>query len=273
MDPYSYVGGNPETRTDPTGKCVADPNTGECYRPPTPGGCSNGQVKDGSGNCVDPGPNINDCRADDSLKGCNTFSCADLGGPMSTNNCTYHDGGDCNGKTYRQCVTLHNEKRDAANAKQHFQDVAGKLTGLGFWMIGLAFAAIGLWINPVLAALIAGIMAGLSLLNLLAGKIADAFSAETDKAHLEADRQNIHNFAFGYGSIGSGGGFLFALVSDVLGVAKGVAGGVEATDFAVTGIAAGNAFAIGEMLTSGIGAVIFVSQADDYINQEEADLA
>jgi len=224
------------------------------------------------GQCVIPGPTVNDCRADDSLQGCSNYSCADLG-PQSSNNCTYHDGGDCNGKTYRQCVTFHREKRDAANAKQHFQDVAGKFTGLGFWAIGLVFFAIGLWIDPVLSAFIAGILAGLSLLNLLAGEIANAFTSETDKVHLEADRQNIHNLALGYGGAGVGGGFVVALITDVLGVGKGVSGGVEVTDYAVKGIAAGNMFAIAEIVTSVVGAVILEKQADDYINQEEADLA
>ncbi len=49
MDPYSYVGNNPETRNDPTGQRACNPSTGQCGAP-CGGNCSPGSGNGGGGN-------------------------------------------------------------------------------------------------------------------------------------------------------------------------------------------------------------------------------
>ncbi|MEO6890260.1 MAG: RHS repeat-associated core domain-containing protein, partial [Ktedonobacteraceae bacterium] len=49
MDPYSYVGNNPETRNDPTGQRFCDPTGKQCEPQPCSGNCSPGSGNGGGG--------------------------------------------------------------------------------------------------------------------------------------------------------------------------------------------------------------------------------
>ncbi len=58
MDPYSYVGNNPETRNDPTGQRFCDPTGKQCEPQPCSGNCSPGGGNGGGGNPPTDGPPV-----------------------------------------------------------------------------------------------------------------------------------------------------------------------------------------------------------------------
>ena len=147
MDPYSYVGDNPETKTDPTGQritCGAD----DCGPPPPPqpksdptGGCGTGEHQ-GTGGCVYDGG-----------------ACAGRGAgdfQPGSGGCVYSSG-QCHGRTVAGCDTYkkHKAYADAAKARDHFQSIANFLGGPIFLLIttitSLIGSALGIFFGPVAA--------------------------------------------------------------------------------------------------------------------------
>ncbi|HEU5380767.1 MAG TPA: RHS repeat-associated core domain-containing protein, partial [Ktedonobacteraceae bacterium] len=164
MDPYAYVAGNPESRTDPTGqrfKCEPD-DTRHCSPDgnPTKGGCPGGQVPKG-GKCVTPPPNVNDCKA-------------------------IHEqleGGKCVPYT---TASIKKGKEKASETAAHAANMFATLANLlGIIALALGFLATALlsasfW-NPLLLSwglLVAGIAAGLGILAYKASQISNLFNQE-----------------------------------------------------------------------------------------------
>ena len=186
VNPYGYVRENPETWTDPTGERVCIDNGATC-KDPRPGGgtyC----YKNGPNCSGGPsGPSYNDCAANPSLQGCSKYPCA--AGPLSTNNCTYGSG-DCKGLTFAGCKKQHAYK-DAARAREHFQNLADLLAGkfalMGQLVIQFFLTILGLLAGPIISlitGIVGGIVAGLSALGLIAGDLAQVFRGETNKQDL-----------------------------------------------------------------------------------------
>ncbi len=115
MDPYAYVGGNPETRTDPTGQMF-----------PCSSGCGGSGGGGGSGS--------NPCTSNPDAKGCPGYKppCS-VTGPQPGNHCTYSSGA-CQNHTYNQCQswktdadTARNKALKDLNIQAFFELLAGYL--------------------------------------------------------------------------------------------------------------------------------------------------
>jgi len=287
VNPYGYVRENPETATDPTGERVCIDNGATC-KDPRPGGgtyC----YKNGPNCSGGPsGPSYNDCAANPSLQGCSKYPCA--AGPLSTNNCTYGSG-DCKGLTFAGCKKQHAYK-DAARAREHFQNLADLLAGkfalMGQLVIQFFLTILGLLAGPIISlitGIVGGIVAGLSALGLIAGDLAQVFRGETNKqdlrdgpglswftkANIAADSSQIQDILANDTGMFTTGGGAFSAYTAITGLlVGGIVGFTKAVWSFVTG---GASFGIAFAVTVGVGAAILGQQAQGYLNQEEADLA
>jgi RHS repeat-associated protein len=181
VDPYAYVGGNPETRTDPTGQRWTDGNGDTAWIAST---------GDGTGNIIldTPGaaPKVIGHVKLPVVKP--TSSTPPGGGGKGPNTA---NGGTCD-------ATCQGEKKayqDAKNARDQFQDIAGKFGNI-IWTIGgillsalLAAIALIPGLAPmlvfglaVISGVVGGIVAGLQEIAGMAGHVAQDFQAELDKA-------------------------------------------------------------------------------------------
>ncbi len=91
MDPYMYVGGNPQTYNDPTGEYYAPPPQGNGSPPPT---------------CVQ----LNDCWSGSGGSG---HPPTNGNGNSGTTKTQVKLSGDCNGLTAQQCTTAQSEKQNS----------------------------------------------------------------------------------------------------------------------------------------------------------------
>jgi RHS repeat-associated protein len=282
MDPYAYVGGNPETRTDPTGErmCVEDGDGVTCSKPGDGGGSGgSGGTYCYSGNCNgDPTKtHPNPCAA----------------GPQSFNNCTYH-GGDCDGKNYQQCITLRQEERarqDALNAEKHFKDIAGFLgsdwlDGILF-ALGIALSALDWWLAPIIGGIISGLGLAFAIIANMAGDLANFFSGDANrtdrsgkidyawftKANLEGEPSQIANIVAGHSFSADSIGLMGALVTFFSAAMRGSASAADATDAGISILKYGMSAVTVEVIAVAAGAYILDYQADAYIKQEEAAVA
>jgi RHS repeat-associated protein len=203
MDPYAYVGGNPETKTDPTGQVIVgggcDPTKSKCgggggghsggspNPGPGSGGCNKGyHPEKGDGMCVQDGSN---CPGDMKL---------------GKGGCVYTDNGACTGMTVQGCQQYKQEQRqkelegeknaahDANNAVTFF----GRLSALFALLASLlGFISAANWLSP-LGWITAGLAVGFAILAFKAFMLASAFQDEANgnlswftKANL-ADQEN-----------------------------------------------------------------------------------
>ena len=288
MDPYAYVEGNPETRTDPTGQRLCDPTGyGGCKPPPTKnppadptGGCGSGRHLTDSG-----------CAPDGST--CPSGMQSGKGG------CDY-TGGDCRGLTYNGCQQFKQKQRkeeeayqDAAKARDHFQFLAnlfeGPLALMGQLVIDFILNALG-WISAgpigsLVANIVGGVLAGLSVLGMMAGDLAQVFRGETNeqdlrsgpgyswftRANLAADGSQIQNVITSVGGMFETGGSAFSAYTVMDGLLAG--GIVGFSKVVLSFIAGGASFGIAMAVTVAAGAAVLSQQAQGYLNQEEADLS
>jgi RHS repeat-associated protein len=290
VNPYGYVRENPETWTDPTGERVCIDNGATC-KDPRPGGgtyC----YKNGPNCSGGPsGPSYNDCAANPSLQGCSKYPCA--AGPLSTNNCTYGSG-DCKGLTFAGCKKQHAYK-DAARARDHFRWLANLFGGALFWIISTILtvltSVLSFFAGPLLTiigGIVTGLEIGLGLVGLMAGRIADVFSNETDMvemvnkqglswftlSNLDADKQQIGDSITGFHALGTGINILTAIGTLFGGAIKGAAVAGTAITSTILKLGAwGATTALVAEAVETVGATILLTQANGYINQEEADIA
>jgi RHS repeat-associated protein len=138
MDPYAYVGGNPETRTDPTGERIVDPGPGggdgcPAGEEPVSGGCApdpgsgGGNGGDGGGSNPQPGPTPTPPPATKS--GCGSFS----GGKMSVHACAGLSDGSCNPvcESDNEASAYFNEWASEANTYYRWFTIIADILGIG----------------------------------------------------------------------------------------------------------------------------------------------
>jgi len=257
MNPYGYVGGNPETDTDPTGKYYAPPGG---PTPPPP--CNQSNNFCGTGNGGNPGggtppPHEQEEKAPVHLGGCDTA-----------------------------CQQERLAYYDAQRARDFFQDFSNALTSKLYWLLSTVFTMIGFIFDPFVGGIFAGIELGLAALGNIAGDIASGFRAETDMVDL-VENEKIGRGWFTKDNVtASGNQILSGIPQDSLSYAGLVlAAGITAflAGASIAAVAPELAEAVVPLIVGGVGAGVVATaviaigtgylygQASNYIAQEESD--
>ncbi len=158
VNPYAYVGGNPETDTDPTGKYYAPPGGPGGPQPPPPCNQSNNFCGTGNGNNSGgptPPPHEQEEKPPVHLGGCDTA-----------------------------CQQERLAYYDAQKARDYFQGFSDATTSRLYWLISTIISLFGFAVDPFIGAILTGIEAGVAALGNIAGDIASKFRAETDMVDL-----------------------------------------------------------------------------------------
>ena len=277
MDPYAYVSGNPETRTDPTGQrdCVPNGDGIECGNPGGGGTtCYEGDCNGGSGGGGTPNP----CAA----------------GPQSFNNCIYSSG-RCDTLTYSQCQTKIREGQQKAKdlatnrAKETFHDLAIAFGVVAAILGVLAFLAL---VIPIFGEIWAGIFAGAALAFGSLAVVADLISGDFENeggeplswfttGNLEAQKESMLSkiaggFDFGAlsGALANFAYFMRFKIPDSPFEAGylDTLGSKEAVENTVH-IASGLAFLASDVVSYLAGAAIMTHYVLDYTSQQEQFVA
>ena len=260
MNPYGYVGGNPETNTDPTGKYYAPPGGPGGPTPPPPCNQSNNFCNTGNGNNPGggtPPPHEQEEKAPVHLGGCDAA--------CQQERLAYHD---------------------AQRARDYFQNIANDLTSKLFWLISTVFTMIGFFLQPFDGGIVAGFALGLAAVGNIAGDIASGFRAETDMVDL-VENEKIGRGWFTKDTVTTSGnqilsgighdGLTYAALGLVAGITAFIAGA------SVAAVAPGLAEAVVPLIVGGMGAGVVAAavvsigtgylydQASNYIAQEESD--
>ncbi len=290
MDPYAYVGNDPETRVDPTGNRYIQPTPGN-------GVCPSGEEAEDGGCAQDPGSSS----AGSGSAGKNKVTCNGGMSPDSVGDCVYNNGG-CAGLTIDGCQQQQTEQkakeekayRDAEAARDQFLSIANVLGSAAMWFLSILLtavtAALGAFfglVGGLVAGVLSGMVDGLEAIGLMAGQLANVFLNETNmvdlvknqktgyswftSAHLQDDSQQIDSdtdldiaaatgafvaIAGVYGTTGILAGALKNMTQEALGF---IFGGLS-TDVIATAVAAG-------------GAIWLQHTAQSYLEQEETDVA
>ncbi len=271
MNPYSYVAGNPETNTDPTGQrvvaCTPDENNcGKGGNPDCPSGTSwsNGAcVKNGKQQPT--GPTAGDCK--------------NQGLVLQGSTCVYVPP-VCDAKCQhdKQQKAAH---KDADNARGFFQWWAQLLGGEDFYIIEVIVGIVITYIGNMtgiagglIAGLVTGIEVGLTFLGFLLSHFAGVFTKEADgdlsRARLESDRQQIEQTTVNEYLKASGVNLLM-MIGSALACAVLCTG--DPGDGALSGTAQAFTTSSVAQVVEAVGFGYFAFQAEGDINQEESDLA
>jgi RHS repeat-associated protein len=148
MDPYAYVGDNPETYVDPTGQRIigCQPDTDGCGPTGKPTGGGGDPIQTGK-----PKKSPPTCHGSHGMdaSGCSSSQSKCSGGlTLSGNQCVYSSG-ECTGLTVQGCTNAEEKARnDAIAAEQFYQSWINFLSGLSS---NLLLSIIGSLTGPLIA--------------------------------------------------------------------------------------------------------------------------